>query len=250
MWTCPKCGEKIENQFDSCWKCAGHTEVFTSSPRTRKLTFSLVLSVIIASLLAPLLADCVHSLLVVSRGIRFYQAELGDVATSGFFGYWAGRAFLTFLVLIAAVRFGSHGRVAWCICGFAGCCWTKEVRLFTSDRVAGRFDLSHHTIRLRLASACTAFRRDESARQASSAIGLEMRSGNTPDVVSYKGIRGHRKRLVTSTPTVGLPFFGSGGTRLGYSARGRFLVICEGWTADVQPSCQSGKFIMKRSGTV
>ena len=20
-WTCPKCGEKIEPQFDSCWKC-------------------------------------------------------------------------------------------------------------------------------------------------------------------------------------------------------------------------------------
>jgi hypothetical protein len=20
-WTCPKCGEKIEAQFDSCWKC-------------------------------------------------------------------------------------------------------------------------------------------------------------------------------------------------------------------------------------
>jgi serpin B len=22
MWTCPKCGEQIEDQFDSCWKCA------------------------------------------------------------------------------------------------------------------------------------------------------------------------------------------------------------------------------------
>jgi hypothetical protein len=21
MWTCSKCGEKIEEQFDSCWKC-------------------------------------------------------------------------------------------------------------------------------------------------------------------------------------------------------------------------------------
>ena len=33
-----------------------------------------------------------------------------------------------------------------------------------------------------------------------------------------------------------LPSFGSAGTRVGYSAQGRFLVICEGWTADVQPS--------------
>jgi hypothetical protein len=22
MWTCPKCKESIEDQFDSCWKCA------------------------------------------------------------------------------------------------------------------------------------------------------------------------------------------------------------------------------------
>lgn len=22
MWTCPKCGEKLEDQFDTCWKCA------------------------------------------------------------------------------------------------------------------------------------------------------------------------------------------------------------------------------------
>ena len=23
MWVCNKCGEEIEDQFDSCWKCAG-----------------------------------------------------------------------------------------------------------------------------------------------------------------------------------------------------------------------------------
>ena len=23
MWACKKCGEEIEDQFDSCWKCAG-----------------------------------------------------------------------------------------------------------------------------------------------------------------------------------------------------------------------------------
>ena len=26
MWTCPKCGEAIEDQFDACWKCAGPAE--------------------------------------------------------------------------------------------------------------------------------------------------------------------------------------------------------------------------------
>ena len=23
MWTCPKCGENLEDQFSNCWKCAG-----------------------------------------------------------------------------------------------------------------------------------------------------------------------------------------------------------------------------------
>ena len=23
MWTCPKCGEQHDDQFESCWKCAG-----------------------------------------------------------------------------------------------------------------------------------------------------------------------------------------------------------------------------------
>ena len=27
MWTCKKCGEKIEDQFDSCWKCSTAREV-------------------------------------------------------------------------------------------------------------------------------------------------------------------------------------------------------------------------------
>ena len=32
MWTCPKCGESIENQFDSCWKCAAPPEKSTLRP--------------------------------------------------------------------------------------------------------------------------------------------------------------------------------------------------------------------------
>ena len=23
MWTCPECGERHDDQYDSCWKCAG-----------------------------------------------------------------------------------------------------------------------------------------------------------------------------------------------------------------------------------
>jgi serine protease inhibitor len=31
MWTCPKCGESVDDQFDSCWKCAAPPE--KSAPR-------------------------------------------------------------------------------------------------------------------------------------------------------------------------------------------------------------------------
>ena len=24
MWTCTQCGEKLEDQFDSCWRCSSH----------------------------------------------------------------------------------------------------------------------------------------------------------------------------------------------------------------------------------
>jgi hypothetical protein len=34
MWTCPKCGEQLEDQFDSCWKCAGTPEQKRSASTT------------------------------------------------------------------------------------------------------------------------------------------------------------------------------------------------------------------------
>src|ERR1700735_5462871 len=27
MWSCPKCGEKHDDKFDSCWKCAAQPDV-------------------------------------------------------------------------------------------------------------------------------------------------------------------------------------------------------------------------------
>jgi hypothetical protein len=33
MWTCPKCNERLEDQFESCWKCAaGGREVLLPPP--------------------------------------------------------------------------------------------------------------------------------------------------------------------------------------------------------------------------
>lgn len=39
MWTCAKCGEQIDDQFDSCWKCAGATK--TEIPTRPQVRFEI-----------------------------------------------------------------------------------------------------------------------------------------------------------------------------------------------------------------
>ena len=34
MWTCAKCGEVIENQFDTCWKCSTARNAVAGSTKT------------------------------------------------------------------------------------------------------------------------------------------------------------------------------------------------------------------------
>ncbi len=36
MWICPKCKESIEDQFDSCWKCASGVQVVDQPTRPAK----------------------------------------------------------------------------------------------------------------------------------------------------------------------------------------------------------------------
>ena len=36
MWTCPKCKENIEDQFDKCWKCAGEARRAATPPERKK----------------------------------------------------------------------------------------------------------------------------------------------------------------------------------------------------------------------
>lgn len=55
MWICAKCGEKIEDQFDSCWKCAAPEETNTERPRTttRKWRVALLLGILIEVVILP-----------------------------------------------------------------------------------------------------------------------------------------------------------------------------------------------------
>jgi nitrate reductase NapE component len=49
MWTCPKCKEQIEDQFDACWNCAGEVQRAASAPTRKKpLEFLEFLFVMIA----------------------------------------------------------------------------------------------------------------------------------------------------------------------------------------------------------
>ncbi len=53
MWICPKCGEKIEDQFDSCWKCAAPEETNAPQPTTRKFRVALGLGILIEAVILP-----------------------------------------------------------------------------------------------------------------------------------------------------------------------------------------------------
>src|SRR5215831_68270 len=52
MWTCPKCGERIEDQFDSCWRCAGQTPGLPAArPMNRGFSWLLMIVILFAQLL-------------------------------------------------------------------------------------------------------------------------------------------------------------------------------------------------------
>jgi hypothetical protein len=112
MWTCQKCGEKIEDQFDSCWKCAEKPE--QAPAPTRHLTWSFFASAALAAILAPLLADSLHLLFVFESGRRFYEADSASTAAAWFAGVFEGiRVAITFLILWICGRHGFRDRTVW-----------------------------------------------------------------------------------------------------------------------------------------
>ena len=74
---------------------------------------SLVLAAVMA-LLAPLLADTLHSCIVVSSGIRFYNAEIGRMGAALFWDYVAPRAAITFLIIWFFARTRFRDIWVWC----------------------------------------------------------------------------------------------------------------------------------------
>src|SRR5207248_684923 len=56
MWTCSKCGEAIEDQFDSCWKCAAQPEQTSPLPEAALLRWCHYVFALLMSYLVPWLA--------------------------------------------------------------------------------------------------------------------------------------------------------------------------------------------------
>lgn len=56
MWTCPKCKENIDDEFDSCWKCAGEAQrTATRVERKRplqQLEFICILLIVLPGFIA------------------------------------------------------------------------------------------------------------------------------------------------------------------------------------------------------
>ncbi len=115
MWTCPKCGEKIKDEFASCWRCAAQADP-NSSPQRRRLTLRFCASAALASVLAVVVAECAHSLREVSRGFKYYQGLLDTISTSTYWIALAAQALVTFSVLLLLVKLRVPDWLAWLCC--------------------------------------------------------------------------------------------------------------------------------------
>jgi hypothetical protein len=63
MKTCSKCGEAIDDQFDSCWKCAAQPEQATSHSDVPPLSWRGYLSGLFVAYLIPWLAVLLRAIL-------------------------------------------------------------------------------------------------------------------------------------------------------------------------------------------
>jgi hypothetical protein len=103
MWTCNKCGEKIEDQFDSCWKCAGEPD-HIGLPLVVRLKASqrqIVRGVLLASGLIPATWLCFGPVAGFHHmhgfGVTFYLMLNGEDPQPGepMWGEYAVRFFPT-----------------------------------------------------------------------------------------------------------------------------------------------------------
>ena len=118
MWICPKCEEKIEDQFDSCWKCAARADQSSSAPLPPKLRWFHYITAAFISYSMPWLAILLFPALSwrgVDDAVRNYR---GDVFNHLSVWLWMiAPAAITFLILFPFLRFPMRRRIAFvCVC--------------------------------------------------------------------------------------------------------------------------------------
>jgi hypothetical protein len=118
MWTCKKCGEQIEDQFDSCWKCS-ETADEINKPKLQPLKWYDYLLAAIMSYALPWLVIFLNVLpRPISHTVLYRTCDKTDKAE-----IWITMlipAAITFLVLIPFLR----NRVAcWIVYVLAGIVW-------------------------------------------------------------------------------------------------------------------------------
>jgi hypothetical protein len=98
MWTCPQCKETVEDQFDSCWKCAGQApELFRPKPdasqqERRRVLLLRLLSLEILPLIASLLLSACWQRLMSLFFLLTSMAIFANVFLSVFQGVVSGES--------------------------------------------------------------------------------------------------------------------------------------------------------------
>ena len=89
MWTCPKCGETSEDQFDSCWNCVDQSELNKPPPpptlfgRILGVTFKWVFLGLVAGIIVQAVLNMLHKA-KPSEMLALHQLTAGfeDYATA------------------------------------------------------------------------------------------------------------------------------------------------------------------------
>lgn len=100
MWTCPKCGEKIEDQFDSCWKCAAEpapSDRLAVQSVGRRIRLGCIygggawiLSLVFIQMLAPMITDGRNPAIAVIFAPFFWLLFWPNVLLGHYFSVYGG----------------------------------------------------------------------------------------------------------------------------------------------------------------
>ena len=97
MWTCPKCKESIEDQFDTCWKCTGEAQKAASPPERKKPLERLEFIFLMLFIIPPVIAF-------------LHRKDGGDRLRAAVFDFSVMAVGLVGLIAVWIYRRGKQGR--------------------------------------------------------------------------------------------------------------------------------------------